>query len=85
MALEDLKNIIKPELELIFGATMTNLILNRAKMKILSESKNLDDPSMCRMFIEHLSDDDRLVGMWGKQEVGQRASRWKKQVGEYGT
>jgi hypothetical protein len=81
MTIEELKERIKPELESVFGGTMTNLILTKAKMKVSSEGKDADDISKCKIFIECLSSDERVVGMWGSLEVKEKASRWLNYIG----
>jgi hypothetical protein len=81
MNLEELKNRIKPELESVFGGTMTNLILTKAKMKVASEGKSMDEGSRCRIFIECLSSDEKLIGMWGSLEAKERTSKWLDYIG----
>ena len=76
MNIEELKNMIKPELESVFGSTMTNLILTRAKMKVSSGVKDIDDISHCRLFIEYLGRDEMVLGMWGSLEVEEKVSKW---------
>jgi hypothetical protein len=77
---DDLRERIKPELEPIFGGSMTNLILTKAKMKI--SAKNFgDEKNRCRTFVECLGSDDKLIGMWGSIEVKQRTSRWLEYIG----
>lgn len=81
MNIDELKNRIKPELESVFGGTMINLILTKAKMKVSSEGKDADEKSRCKIFVECLSSDERVIGMWGKLEVGEKASRWLNYIG----
>ena len=77
--LDLLKDKIKPEIDSVFGSTMSNLILNKAKIKVSSEN-NADEATRCRLFIEHLGKDDKLVAMWGSLEVVERISKWMKYI-----
>ncbi len=81
MDIEILKNKIKPELESIFGTTMTSLILNKAKMKVATQTGDSDDIHKCRNFIECLGNDDKLIGMWGSLETKERVSTWMNFIG----
>ncbi len=75
MNIDGLKEKIKPELESIFGSSMTNLILNKAKIRVSSD-KAADEHTRCRTYIECLANDERVVGMWGNLEVKDRLSKW---------
>ncbi len=81
MRIEDLQNRIKPDLESIFGISMTNLILTKAKMKVASGAASSDDVNRCRYFVECLGSDDKLVGMWGSLEVKEKMSKWMNYIG----
>ena len=80
MILDQVRDKIKPEIESVFGSTMSNLILNKAKIKVSSENKDADEISKCRLFIEYLGKDDKLVAMWGSLEVLERTSKWMKYI-----
>jgi len=80
MTIEDLRNRIKPELESIFGSSMTTLILTKAKMRVSAQA-NGDGKDGCRTFLECLGSDDKLIGMWGSLEVKARISRWQNFIG----
>jgi len=79
--IEDLKNRIKPELESIFGSSMTNLILTKAKMKVVAKKAGSDEANTCRNFVECLGSDDKLMGMWGSLEVKEKISKWMNYIG----
>jgi hypothetical protein len=81
MKVDDLRERIKPELEPIFGGSMTNLILTKAKMKISGKESGDDERNQCKTFVECLGSDDKLIGMWGSIEVKQRTSRWLEYIG----
>jgi len=76
MNLEELKDKIKPDIASIFGGSMAELILNKAKMKIAADTTAADEAAKCRSFVECLRTDDKLVGMWGSLEISERANRW---------
>jgi len=71
---------IKPDIESVFGSAMSNLILNKAKIKVSSENNNTDEITKCRLFIEHLGKDDKLLAMWGSLEVVEKISKWMKYI-----
>ena len=75
-----IKEMSWPEIESVFGSTMSNLILNKAKIKVSSENKDTDELSKCRLFIEHLGKDDKLIAMWGRLEVLERISKWMQYI-----
>ncbi len=81
MRIEELQNRIKPDLESLFGISMTSLILTKAKMKVTSETGGIDDGNKCRHFVECLGSDDKLVGMLGSLEVREKMSKWMKYIG----
>ena len=81
MELDLLKDRIKPDIESIFGVSMANLILNKAKMKIAAEVKSSDELNVCRSFVQCLGKDDKLLGMWGNHEVQERVSKWMQYLG----
>lgn len=76
MKLMDLKENIKRELQADFGTTMTNLILAKATTNVIIDSKAVDDDSRCRIFIESLANDARLIGTWGETALGEKKSKW---------
>lgn len=76
MNIEELKTKIKPELESVFGGAMTNLILTKAKMRVSTEAKDIDDKTRNKIFVESLGNDERVVGMWGSLEVKEKIARW---------
>lgn len=76
MILDELRDKIKPDIASIFGGSMADLILNKAKMKAASDQKTADEAALCRTFIECLRTDEKLIGMWGDLEVAERAKRW---------
>ena len=78
MNLDELKDKIKPDIASMFGGSMADLILNKAKMKVAAEKAAADDAARCRMFVDCLRADDKLIGMWGDLEVAERAGRWMK-------
>ncbi len=82
MDLDSIKNRIRPELESIFGMTMANLILTKAKMKTASEAKDPNNSEGCRLFVECLRRDDMLIGMWGASQVDEKATQWIRYIGE---
>ena len=77
MTLDELRDKIKPDIASIFGSSMADLILNKAKMKASADSRAGDDAARCTLLIECLRADDKLIGMWGDLEVAERANRWK--------
>lgn len=80
MSLDDLKDKIKPDIASIFGGSMADLILNKAKLKVSSDQAAADDAARCRLFIDCLRADEKLIGMWGDLEVAERANRWMTYV-----
>lgn len=80
MSLDELRDKIKPDIASIFGVSMADLILNKAKLKATSDQSAADDASRCRLFIACLRADDKLIGMWGELEVSERANRWTSYV-----
>jgi hypothetical protein len=81
MGIEELQNRIKPDLEAIFGISMTSLILTKAKMKVAARSTGADEVHKCRVFVECLGSDDKLLGMFGSLEVKEKISKWMKFIG----
>ncbi len=81
MELDLLRDRIKPDIESLFGASMANLILNKAKMKVAAEIRDSDEETKCRTFVQCLGRDDKLLGMWGSLEVQERVSKWLKYLG----
>lgn len=81
MNVEELKDKIKPDIASIFGGSMADLILNKAKMKVAADQKAAEDASKCRLFVECLRTDDKLIGMWGDLEINERANRWMTYAG----
>ncbi len=82
MNIDDLKERIKPDIESIFGGSLTNLILTKAKMKVSALPGGGDERAKCRTFIECLGGDDKLIGMWGALEVKERTSKWLNYIGQ---
>ncbi len=80
MSLDELRDKIKPDIAAIFGGSMADLILNKAKLKVTTDNAGTDDASRCRLFIDCLRKDEKLIGMWGDLEVAERASRWMTYV-----
>ncbi len=80
MSLDELRDKIKPDIASIFGGSMADLILNKAKLKVTADQSAPDDASRCKRFIVCLRADDKLIGMWGDLEVAERASRWMTYV-----
>ncbi len=80
MRIDELQKRIKPDLEAIFGVSMTSLLLTKAKMKVVSNTSDTDEKK-CRTFVECLGSDDKLVGMLGSLEVKERISKWMKYIG----
>lgn len=76
MILDELRDKIKPDIASIFGGSMADLILNKAKLKALADPRAADDTVRCTLFIECLRADEKLIGMWGELEVSERAARW---------
>jgi len=76
MTLDELRDKIKPDIASIFGGSMADLILNKAKMKAAAASGATDETARCRILIEGLRADDKLIGMLGELEVAERAQRW---------
>jgi hypothetical protein len=76
MTLDELRDKIKPDIASIFGGSMADLILNKAKMKAASASGAADETARCRILVEGLRTDDKLIGMLGELEVAERAQRW---------
>ncbi len=81
MRIDELQKRIKPDLEAIFGVSMTSLLLTKAKMKVASNTSDTDEKNKCRTFVECLGGDDKLVGMLGSLEVKERISKWMKYIG----
>jgi len=77
MSLYELRDKIKPDIASIFGGSMADLILNKAKMKATADPRGADDAARCGIFIDCLRADEKLIGMWGDLEVAERANRWK--------
>ena len=80
MSLDELRDKIKPDIASIFGGSMADLILNKAKMKATADQKAADDAARCRTFVECLRADEKLIGMWGELEVVSRTSHWMSLV-----
>jgi len=76
MSLDDLRDRIKPDIASIFGVSMADLILNKAKLKATADQAAADDAARCKLFIACLRADDKLIGMWGDLEVATRANQW---------
>ena len=76
MNVEELKDKIKPDIASIFGGSMADLILNKAKMKVAADPKATNEASKCKLFVECLRTDDKLIGMWGDLEITERTGRW---------
>jgi len=76
MSLDELRDKIKPDIASIFGGSMADLILNKAKMKATADQPAADEATRCRTFVECLRADEKLIGMWGDLEVTERANRW---------
>ncbi len=76
MSLDELRDKIKPDIASIFGGSMADMILNKAKMKAAADPRSADDAARCRLFVECLRADDKLIGMWGALEASARADRW---------
>ena len=76
MSLDELRDKIKPDIASIFGGSMADLILNKAKMKATADPRAADEAVRCTLFIECLRVDEKLIGMWGELEVAERANRW---------
>jgi hypothetical protein len=81
MNVEELKDKIKPDIASIFGGSMADLILNKAKMKVAADAAAADEAAKCKLFIQCLRTDDKLIGMWGDLEITERANRWMTYVG----
>jgi len=81
MNVEELKDKIKPDIASIFGGSMADLILNKAKMKVAADAQASDDAAKCKSFIQLLRTDDKLIGMWGDLEITERANKWITYVG----
>lgn len=79
MDIDVLKEKIKPELESMFGSAMTNLILNKAKLKTIS-GDTFDENEKCRTYIDLLGRDERVIGMWGNLEVKDKLSKWMRYI-----
>jgi hypothetical protein len=77
MSLDELRDKIKPDIASIFGGSMADLILNKAKMKATADAGAADDAGRCKLFIDHLRTDEKLIGMWGELELAERAERWR--------
>ncbi len=76
MSLDDLRDKIKPDIASIFGGSMADVILNKAKLKATSDQQASDDAARCKEFIACLRADEKLIGMWGDLEVAARADQW---------
>jgi hypothetical protein len=81
MNLDELKDKIKPDIASMFGGSMAELILNKAKMKVAADASAADDAARCRLLIDCLRADEKLIGMWGDLELAERAGRWKTYMG----
>ncbi len=81
MKIEELQKRIKPDLEAIFGISMTSLILTKAKMKVASNKSDTDELNKCRSFVQCLGSDDKLLGMLGSLEVKERMTKWMRYIG----
>ena len=80
MSLDELRDKIKPDIAAIFGGSMADLILNKAKMKATADQAAGDETARCRTLVECLRADEKLIGMWGDLEVAERATRWMSLV-----
>jgi hypothetical protein len=81
MNLDELKDKIKPDIASMFGGSMAELILNKAKMKVAADASAADDTARCRLFVDCLRADEKLMGMWGELELAERTGRWKTYMG----
>ncbi|MEW6108789.1 MAG: hypothetical protein AB1632_06440 [Nitrospirota bacterium] len=70
---------IKPELENVFGPALTSRIIITARAKANAPIVGMTKDDFER-FIEAISADDRVQGMWGNAGTQERKKRWKEAV-----
>ncbi len=80
MTLDELRDKIKPDIANIFGGSMADLILNKAKLKAMSDQAAPNDAARCKLFVDCLRADEKLIGMWGDLEVASRAGQWMAHI-----
>jgi len=80
MTIDDLKSKIKPEIESMFGSTMTNVIFTNARVKVMNEGKGLDEQGKCKLFLECIGGDEKVVGMLGAAGAKSKVIAWMSYV-----
>lgn len=69
-------NVIKPELENVFGPALAARIIISARAKANAPIIGMTKEDLERM-VEAISIDDRVQGMWGNSGTEERMKRWK--------
>jgi len=69
-------NVIKPELENVFGPALAARIIISARAKANAPIIGMTKEDLERM-VEAISIDDRVQGMWGNSGTEERIKRWK--------
>lgn len=77
MTIDDLKGKIRPDIEAMFGAMMTNLMFTNATLKVTSECQGMGEDERCKKFLEFIGSDDKFVGMLGSAGAQSKVSSWK--------
>ncbi len=72
---EALENVVKKDLELVFGAGMTALILISARQKAGVPIIGMDTKDYLNM-VKAICEDERVKKMWGEAGVQERYTKW---------